>query len=135
MNCSSCNDHSPKWMINDCYIFFPYLRVWVFFFSADFFLYSTTRWSYGTKRLVGNFLSQVRSPCSSLNTSKITFRANSLTSNTREKCITLNLSHAYPSKLKICILSSVPWDFTRPPSICYHGSSHVSSWKMLCMRI
>ena len=37
MNFSSCNDHSPKWIINDCYIFFPYLRVWVFF-SADFFL-------------------------------------------------------------------------------------------------
>ena len=32
MNFSSCNDHSPKWIINDCYIFFPYLRVWVFLF-------------------------------------------------------------------------------------------------------
>ena len=48
MNFSSCSDHSPKWIINDCYIFFPYLRVWVFLFSADFFLYSTTRWSYVT---------------------------------------------------------------------------------------
>ena len=32
MNFSSCNDRSPKWIINDCYIFFPYLRVWVFLF-------------------------------------------------------------------------------------------------------
>ena len=32
MNFSSCSDHSPKWMINDCYIFFPYLQVWVFLF-------------------------------------------------------------------------------------------------------
>ena len=32
MNFSSCNDHNPKWIINDCYIFFPYLRVWVFLF-------------------------------------------------------------------------------------------------------
>ena len=30
MNFSSCNDHS--WIINNCYIFFPYLRVWVFLF-------------------------------------------------------------------------------------------------------
>ena len=49
MNFSSCDNHSPKWIINNCYIFFPYLRVWVFFFfTADFFLYSTTRWSYVT---------------------------------------------------------------------------------------
>ena len=30
MNFLSCSDHS--WIINDCYIFFPYLRVWVFLF-------------------------------------------------------------------------------------------------------
>ena len=30
MNYSSCSDHS--WIINDCYIFFPYLQVWVFLF-------------------------------------------------------------------------------------------------------
>ena len=39
MNFSSCSDHS--WIINDCYIFFLYLRVWVFlclqtsFFTAQ----------------------------------------------------------------------------------------------------
>ena len=32
MNFSSCNVYSPKWIINDCYIFFPYLWVWVFLF-------------------------------------------------------------------------------------------------------
>ena len=37
MNFSSCNDHSSKWMINDCYIFFPYLRVWVFLFLRTSF--------------------------------------------------------------------------------------------------
>ena len=37
MNFSSCNDHSPKWMINDCYIFFRYLRVWVFLFLRTSF--------------------------------------------------------------------------------------------------
>ena len=38
MNLSSWNDHSPKWIINYCYIFFPYLRVWVFLFLwASFF--------------------------------------------------------------------------------------------------
>ena len=37
MNFSSCNDHSPKWIINDCYIFFPYLRVWVFLFLRTSF--------------------------------------------------------------------------------------------------
>ena len=31
------NDHSPKWIINDCYIFFPYLRVWVFLFLRTSF--------------------------------------------------------------------------------------------------
>ena len=31
-NFSSCNDRNPKWIINDCYIFFPNLRVWVFLF-------------------------------------------------------------------------------------------------------
>ena len=38
MNFSSCNDHSPKWIINDCYIFFPYLRVSVFLFLWTYFL-------------------------------------------------------------------------------------------------
>ena len=37
MNFSSCNDQSPKWIINDCYIFFPYLRVWVFLFLQTSF--------------------------------------------------------------------------------------------------
>ena len=37
MNFSSCNDHSPKWIKNDCYIFFPYLRVWVFLFLLTSF--------------------------------------------------------------------------------------------------
>ena len=37
MNFSSCNDHSPKWIINDCYIFFPYLQVWVFLFLRTSF--------------------------------------------------------------------------------------------------
>ena len=35
MNFSSCSDHS--WIINDCYIFFPYLRVWVFLFLRTSF--------------------------------------------------------------------------------------------------
>ena len=48
MNFSSCSDHS--WIINDCYIFFPYLRVWVFLFLRTF-LYSTIRLSYGTQFL------------------------------------------------------------------------------------
>ena len=30
MNFSSCSDHN--WIINDCYILFPYIRVWVFLF-------------------------------------------------------------------------------------------------------
>ena len=39
MNFSSCSDHSLKWIINDCYIFFPYLRVWVFLFLwTSFFI-------------------------------------------------------------------------------------------------
>ena len=39
MNFSSCSDHSPKWIINDCYIFVPYLRVWVFLFlRTSFFI-------------------------------------------------------------------------------------------------
>ena len=38
MNLSSCNDHSPKWITNDCYIFFPYLRVWVFLFLRTSFI-------------------------------------------------------------------------------------------------
>ena len=37
MNFSSCNDHSPKGIINNCYIFFPYLRVWVFLFLRTSF--------------------------------------------------------------------------------------------------
>ena len=37
MNFSSCNDHSPKWIISDFYIFFPYLRVWVFLFLRTSF--------------------------------------------------------------------------------------------------
>ena len=37
MNFLSCNDHRPKWIIDDCYIFFPYLRVWVFFFLRTSF--------------------------------------------------------------------------------------------------
>ena len=37
MNFSSCNDHSPKWIINDWYIFVPYLRVWVFLFPRTSF--------------------------------------------------------------------------------------------------
>ena len=37
MNFSSCNDHSPKWIINNCDIFFPYLRVWVFLFLRTSF--------------------------------------------------------------------------------------------------
>ena len=37
MNLSSCNDHSPKGIINNCYIFFPYLRVWVFLFLRTSF--------------------------------------------------------------------------------------------------
>ena len=37
MNFSSCNDHNPKWIIIDCYIFFPYLRVWVFLFLQTSF--------------------------------------------------------------------------------------------------
>ena len=35
MNFSSCSDHS--WIINACYIFFPYLRVWVFLFLRTSF--------------------------------------------------------------------------------------------------
>ena len=35
INFSSCSDHS--WIINDCYIFFPYLRVWVFLFLRTSF--------------------------------------------------------------------------------------------------
>ena len=35
MNFSSCSDHS--WIINDCYIFFPYLQVWVFLFLRTSF--------------------------------------------------------------------------------------------------
>ena len=35
MNLSSCSDHS--WIINACYIFFPYLRVWVFLFLQTSF--------------------------------------------------------------------------------------------------
>ena len=31
-NFLSCNDRSPKWIINDYYIFFPNLRVWLFLF-------------------------------------------------------------------------------------------------------
>ena len=31
-NFSSCNNCSPKWIINDYYIFFPNLWVWVFLF-------------------------------------------------------------------------------------------------------
>ena len=34
---SSCNDHSPKWIINDWYIFFPYLRVSIFLFLRTSF--------------------------------------------------------------------------------------------------
>ena len=37
MNFLSCSDHSPKWIINNCYIFFPYLRVWVFLFLRTSF--------------------------------------------------------------------------------------------------
>ena len=37
MNFLSCSDHSPKWIINYCYIFVPYLRVWVFFFLRTSF--------------------------------------------------------------------------------------------------
>ena len=37
MKFSSCNDHSPKWIINDCYIFYPYLRVRVFLFLRTSF--------------------------------------------------------------------------------------------------
>ena len=37
MNFSSCNDHRPKWIINDFYIFFLYLRVWVFLFLRTSF--------------------------------------------------------------------------------------------------
>ena len=35
MNFSSCSDHS--WIINACYIFLPYLRVWVFLFLRTSF--------------------------------------------------------------------------------------------------
>ena len=35
MNFSSCSDHS--WIINDCHIFFPYLRVWEFLFLRTSF--------------------------------------------------------------------------------------------------
>ena len=42
MNFSSCSDHSPKGMINDCYIFFPYLRVWVFLFLRTSFFKAQT---------------------------------------------------------------------------------------------
>ena len=35
MNFSSCSNHS--WIINDCYIFFSYLRVWVFLFLRTSF--------------------------------------------------------------------------------------------------
>ena len=35
MNFSSCSDHS--WIINDCYIFFPYLWVWIFLFLRTSF--------------------------------------------------------------------------------------------------
>ena len=35
MNFSSCSDHS--WLINDSYIFFLYLRVWVFLFLLTSF--------------------------------------------------------------------------------------------------
>ena len=37
MNFSSCSDHSPKWITSDCYIFFLYLRVWVFLFLRTSF--------------------------------------------------------------------------------------------------
>ena len=37
MNFSSCNDHNPKWVINDCCIFFSYLRIWVFLFLRTSF--------------------------------------------------------------------------------------------------
>ena len=41
-NFSSCNDRSPKWIINDYYIFFPNLRVWVFLFlRTSFFKHNT----------------------------------------------------------------------------------------------
>ena len=35
-----CNDRSPKWIINNCYIFFPYLQVWVFLFLQTSFFTS-----------------------------------------------------------------------------------------------
>ena len=52
MNFSSCNDHSPKWIINEYYIFFPYLRVWVFLFL---------RISFFTAQHIGTMLHHYRS--------------------------------------------------------------------------
>ena len=48
MNFSSCHDHRPKWIINDCYIFFPYLRAWVFLFLRTPFFKTQHVWSYVT---------------------------------------------------------------------------------------
>ena len=45
MNFPSCSDDS--W-INTTVIFFPLPSSLIISFSADFFLYSTKRWSYGT---------------------------------------------------------------------------------------
>ena len=46
MNFSGCSDHS--W-IKTTAIFSSLTFEFEYFFSADFFLYSTKRWSYGTK--------------------------------------------------------------------------------------
>ena len=46
MNFLSCSDHSR--IINDFYIFFPYIRVWVFLFLRTSFFTAQKRWSYGT---------------------------------------------------------------------------------------
>ena len=48
MNFSSCSDHS--WIINDCCIFFLYLRVWIFLFLRTSFF--TAQNVYHTEYLV-----------------------------------------------------------------------------------
>ena len=62
MNFSSCNDHSPKWIINDCYIFFPYLRVWVFLFlRTSFFTTQHVGFILQIKWWTGRFLTKISS--------------------------------------------------------------------------
>ena len=60
MNFSSCSDHS--WIINDCYIFFPYLRVWVFLFLWT---------SFFTAQNVGPMVHVCRCLCNSSATGRL----------------------------------------------------------------